>query len=144
MYKTDPELLLFLVHPGGPYFRKKDKGWWTIPKGEPEPQEALLTTACREFQEETGIKPTGPYIPLDFCMQKGGKQVWAWAFQGDWQEADGLVSNTFPLEWPPRSGKIVQFPEVDRAAWFKPEDAKNMINAAQQVLIDRLQERLPY
>src|SRR5271168_4872722 len=114
MYRVrDGKLQVFLAHPGGPHFTHKDDGCWTIPKGEPEPDEDLLDAAKREFQEETGILPTGPFIRLTPVKQKGGKIVHAWAFKGDW---DGeIVSNTFSMEWPPKSGRKAEFPEIDRA-----------------------------
>ena len=110
-------LQVLLAHPGGPYFVSKDDGAWSIPKGEPEPDEDLLLTAQREFEEETGLKPTGPFIPLKPIQQKGGKIVHAWAFKGDCDPAT-LKSNTFTMEWPPNSGRQMEFPEIDRAEFF--------------------------
>lgn len=131
-----PEVLL--VHPGGPFFAKKDAGSWTIPKGLPEPGEELLDCAKREFREETGFEPgSGPFLPLGSVKQKGGKIVHAWAAEGDCDPAK-LVSNTFKLQWPPGSGKWISVPEVDRAAWFSIEEAREKINAAQQELLGRL------
>lgn len=139
MYRHDGEdLEVFLVHPGGPFFTRKDEGAWTIPKGEPEPAEELLDAARREFQEETGIEPTPPFIPLGTIRQKGGKMVHAWAFAGDWNPADGIQCNLFEMEWPPRSGRKQQFPEVDRAAFFDLSQARVKINAAQELFLDRL------
>jgi predicted NUDIX family NTP pyrophosphohydrolase len=139
MYRfRDGRLQVFLAHPGGPYFKHKDEGAWTIPKGEPEPDEELLETAKRESQEETGIVPAGPFVPLKRITQKGGKHVHAWAFAGD---CDGkvIVSNTFKMEWPPGSGRQAEFPEVDRAEFFDVETAKRKVKLAQDALIEELQ-----
>lgn len=133
-------LQFFLVHPGGPYFAKKDEGWWTIPKGLPEKDEDLLQTACREFEEETGIKPVPPYIHLGEAKQKGGKWVHAWAFEGEWNEATGIKCNTFKIEWPYKSGRWQDCPEVDQAGWFNYEEACKKINAAQLPFLDKLSE----
>ncbi len=142
MYKVcDGELQVLLVHPGGPYFQKKDEGAWTIPKGEVLPDEDLLETALREFQEETGNTPTPPFIQLSPVKQKGGKTVHAWAFAGDCDPA-AIVSNTFSMEWPPRSGQQQEFPEADRAEFFNAANARTKINAAQIALIDELQQHL--
>lgn len=127
----------FLVHPGGPFFVKKDAGWWTIPKGEIEPGEAPLQAAIREFEEETGYRPEGTFIPLQPITQKGGKQVLCWATEGDLDHGT-IVSNLFEIEWPPRSGKKKQFPEIDRAGWFDADTAKKMINPQQAAFIDEL------
>ena len=105
------DLQVFLAHPGGPLFRNKDDGHWTIPKGEPPENEALLDAAVREFEEETGIKPHGPYLELGSIRQKGGKTVHAWAFEGNYDESQPVQSNTFEMQWPPGSGKICSFPE---------------------------------
>lgn len=134
------QLEVFLVHPGGPFFVRKDTGVWTIPKGEPEPGEALEQAALREFEEETGIIPGRALIPLGSIKQKGGKTVHAWAFTGDWSEESGLKCNTFELEWPPRSGRKQHFPEVDRAAFFSLREAREKINAAQIPFLERLEE----
>lgn len=127
----------FLVHPGGPFFRKKDTGWWTIPKGVPEPGEELLDAAQREFLEETGIRPRAPFKELGSVKQKGGKVVYAWAFQGEWDPSLGIKCNNFTIEWPPRSGKKVEFPEVDQAKWFDFDGAAKMIIPEQVPLIER-------
>lgn len=127
----------FLVHPGGPYFSRKESGVWTIPKGIPEAGEALMDTARREFFEETGIHPGGPFYSVDSIKQKGGKTVHAWAFQGAWEPADGIVCNTFQLEWPPRSGTLIDFPEVDKAAWMDYDEAKNAMIPEQIPFLDR-------
>lgn len=136
---TEDELQFFLAHPGGPYFTQKDEGWWTIPKGLPEEGEALLLeTAIREFKEETGIIPQPPFIPLGEIKQKGGKWVHAWAFEGSWQEEEGIRCNTFKVEWPYKSGNWQEYPEIDRACWFSYQEACRKINAAQIPLLDTL------
>lgn len=137
MYRRrNGRLEFFLAHPGGPFSRLKDEGHWTIPKGEPDTDEALLEVAKREFKEETGIEPRGPYIELGSIRQKGGKLVFAWAFEGD---CDGPVhSNTFKMEWPPKSGKQCDFPEVDRAEFFPLEEAQKKIKETQFPLLERL------
>lgn len=132
-------LEVFLVHPGGPFFRNRDDGAWTVPKGEPHPGEDLLACARREFREETGASPPDPAacVSLATVQQAGGKLVHAWAFQGDFDPRD-LRCNTFELEWPPRSGKKQSFPEVDRAAFFALPLARTKLNPAQVPLLDRL------
>lgn len=138
MCRFEDDLLeFFLVHPGGPYFRKKDAGWWTIPKGVPEPHEDLLVTAQREFFEETGIRASAPYLDIGNIRQKGGKIVHAWAFSGNWKEGAQLASNTSSIEWPPRSGNTITFPEVDQARWFNYQEATNMIVQEQLPFLDR-------
>ena len=132
------QLQVLLAHPGGPFFKNKDVGVWSIPKGEVEPGEDMLDTARREFQEETRIVPSGPYIALTPVKQKGGKVVHAWAFEGDCDPA-AIVSNTFKIEWPPRSGQWKQFPEIDRAEFFDSKTARTKINAAQIPLIEELE-----
>lgn len=133
---------VFLVHPGGPFFARKDAGVWSIPKGEPEPGESLEEAAAREFQEETGIAPPRLLLPLGSVRQKGGKSVHAWAFAGTWDPADGLPSNTFEIEWPPRSGRKQTFPEVDRAGFFDLDEARVKINPAQIQFLDTLASKL--
>ena len=137
MYRrTRGELEFFLAHPGGPFSRTKDDGHWTIPKGEPEADEPLLEVAKREFREETGIEPREPYIELGCIQQKGGKWVHAWGFEG---ECHGpICSNTFQMEWPPGSGRICAFPEVDRAAFFPFNEACQKIKGTQVPLLERL------
>ncbi len=135
-----PMFEFLLVHPGGPYFSNKDLGAWTIPKGLIEPGEQPLATALREFVEETGFSlpssdPT-TYLPLGEIKQKGGKRVIAWAAIGD-ADASAVCSNLFELEWPPRSGRRVRYPEVDRAGWFDFEGACTKINPAQVPLLER-------
>lgn len=139
MYRTKDGLLeIFLAHPGGPLYRNKDQGYWTIPKGEPPENEPLLETAMREFEEETGIKPSGSFLELGSIRQKGGKVVHAWAFEGDCDSHRFVRSNTFEMEWPPRSGCIQSFPEVDRAQFFTLAEAREKIKDAQWPLIERL------
>lgn len=135
-------LEVLLVHPGGPFFRNKDDGSWTIPKGEAALDEDLLTRAKIEFEEELGIAPAGNWISLGSVMQKGGKTVYAWAFAGDLESDFKLASNTFEMEWPPRSGKMQHFPEVDQAKFFPLEAARLKINQAQTVFLDRLRDAL--
>ena len=131
-------LEVLLVHPGGPYFRNKDAGAWTIPKGEAAEGEELLERARIEFQEELGVVPMGDWIELGSVKQKGGKIVHAWAFEGNLEDGFEAASNEFEIEWPPRSGCTVRFPEIDRAAFFGIEEAKKKINVAQRILLDRL------
>jgi predicted NUDIX family NTP pyrophosphohydrolase len=135
-------LELLLVHPGGPFFARRDDGVWTIPKGEAHPGEDLRARAQIEFEEEIGIKPSGEWIPLGSIKQKGGKTVHAWAFEGDLPNSFELNSNTFEMEWPPRSGKLQKFPEIDRAEFFGEEIARRKINPAQVLLLDRLRAAL--
>jgi len=131
-------LAVLLVHPGGPFWAKKDLGAWSIPKGEYAADEEPLAAAQREFFEETGGRLCGEFAPLGEVKQPGGKHVSAWAVEGDFDPAT-LVSNTFELEWPPRSGRKRSFPEVDRAEWFLPDDARKKVLAAQRPFIDRLE-----
>jgi predicted NUDIX family NTP pyrophosphohydrolase len=131
-------LEVLLVHPGGPFWAKKDLGAWTIPKGEVAEGEDALAAARREFEEETGVRPEGPFRPLGAVKQKAGKLVHAWAFEGDCDPA-AIRSNTFRVEWPPRSGEWRTFPEVDRAEWFDLAEARRRINPAQVGLLDALQ-----
>jgi predicted NUDIX family NTP pyrophosphohydrolase len=143
MFRKGTEgLEVLLVHPGGPYFQNKDEGAWTIPKGEAAEGEDLLERARIEFEEELGIPASGDWIELGSVKQKGGKTVHAWAFSGELREDFTIASNTFEMEWPPRSGQVQRFPEVDRAAFFSVEEAKTKINVAQTVFLDRLVERL--
>ena len=132
-------LELLLVHPGGPFWAKKDLGAWSIPKGEYAGDEDPLAVAQREFEEETGTRPHGKFRPLGEVVQAGGKRVSAWAVEGDFDPAT-LVSNTFETEWPPRGGRKRSFPEVDRAAWFSPDEARRKVLAGQRPFIDRLVE----
>jgi predicted NUDIX family NTP pyrophosphohydrolase len=132
---------IFLVHPGGPYWSKKNEGFWTIPKGEYETDEEPLAAAIREFQEETGFKVSEPFVELGSIKQKTGKIVLAWAFEGNC-EPTSLVSNTCEIEWPPRSGKKMLIPEVDRGEWFSLDTAREFLRMEQFPLLDRLMQRL--
>lgn len=134
---THQQLELFLVHPGGPYFVNKDEGAWTIPKGEFTDDEEALTAARREFQEETGQAISGDFILLQPVKQKGGKIVHAWAVEGDIAH-EAVISNTFRMEYPYKSGQWISVPEVDKAAWFTVDEAKMKINPAQVAFIDEL------
>jgi predicted NUDIX family NTP pyrophosphohydrolase len=134
----DGSLQIFLAHPGGPLFRNKDEGYWTIPKGEPPEDEPLIEAATREFEEETGIKPVGPFIELGSIRQKGGKVVYAWAFEGDQDESQPVRSNTFEMEWPLRSGRYESFPEVDRTRFFSLDEGRRKLKDTQWPLVERL------
>jgi predicted NUDIX family NTP pyrophosphohydrolase len=143
MYRTaGGRLEVFLVHPGGPFFANKDEGAWGIPKGICREGEDLLEAGKREFEEETGIAPAGEMLPLGSIRQSSGKIVHAWAFRGDWDEARGIRSNTFEMEWPPKSGRKATFPEVDRGGFFAMEEARRKINLSQGELLDRLMGRM--
>jgi len=133
------ELEFLLAHPGGPFWKDRDAGAWTIPKGELQPGEEPLVAAMREFQEEIGLKPEGEFIELKPITQKGGKVVHAWAFEGDC-DASQVKSNTFQMEWPPRSGKFQTCPEVDRASFYGMAEAKQKINPAQAAFLEELQQ----
>lgn len=126
---------VFLIHPGGPFWAKKDL--WSIPKGEYSPNEEPLAAARREFEEETGRPVDGNFLPLGDIRQPSGKQVTAWALEGDFDPA-ALVSNTCQVEWPPRSGRQIEIPEADRGAWFSLEAAREKIFRGQETLLDRL------
>lgn len=141
LFKRNAGLEVLLVHPGGPFFARKDAGAWSIPKGEYDDSEDALAAAIREFAEETGQTINGDFLPLSAVRQKGGKEVLAWAIEGD-MDPETIVSNTFELEWPPRSGKMRQFPEVDRAAWFDLPTAREKINERQRAFLDELEELL--
>ena len=134
------ELEVLLAHPGGPFFTRKDDGAWTIPKGEAGPGEDLLRRAQIEFEEEVGFRPEGSqgWIELGSITQKGGKTVHAWAFEGDLPESFEVNSNLFQIEWPPRSGKLKEFPEIDRAEFFTEEIARQKMKPAQTPFLDRL------
>jgi predicted NUDIX family NTP pyrophosphohydrolase len=129
---------VLLVHPGGPYWAKKDTGAWTIPKGEIEQGEDALAAARREFEEETGFRPEGDFRPLNPVSLKSRKTVYAWAFEGDC-DPGALRSITFAMEWPPHSGKEQEFPEVDRAEWLSLEEAKEKIQAGQMGFIEEFE-----
>lgn len=135
--ESGPEILL--VHPGGPLWRNKDLGAWMIPKGEIDEEDGdPLAVAVREFAEETGLAPEGPFAELAPIKQKGGKRVLAWACEGD-LDPEAIESNAFTMEWPPGSGKMAEFPEVDRAAWFDLEEAKTRILPSQLPLVEELE-----
>jgi len=141
--RSQGEVEVLLVHPGGPFFRNKDAGVWTVPKGEAAEGEELLERARIEFREELGIEPIAMKpIELGSVKQKGGKTVHAWAFEGDLPEKFIVASNTFAMEWPPRSGRTEEFPEIDRAEFFSIETAKLKINPAQVPFLDRLTDIL--
>jgi predicted NUDIX family NTP pyrophosphohydrolase len=132
-------LEVFLAHPGGPFWKKKDAGVWTIPKGEFTGDEPALDAAIREFREETGTSLPGPFKALSPIRQKGGKRVYAWASRGD-LDPTAITSNTFEMEWPRGSGRQQSFPEIDRAGWFTLADARQIINPAQTAFLDELEE----
>lgn len=140
--RREGELQVLLVHPGGPFWARKDEGAWTIPKGEAAGDEDLLTRAQTEFGEELGVTASGEWIALGSVKQRGGKTVHAWAFEGELPDPFELRSNVFEMEWPPRSGRRASFPEVDRAAFFDLETARKKINPAQQEFLERLVEVL--
>jgi len=135
-------LEFLLVHPGGPFWKNKDEGAWSIPKGQVQPGEDLLVRAQTEFEEELGFKPTAIWIVLGSIKQKGGKTVHAWAFEGDLPPDFQLKSNTFEIEFPSRSGRFKEFPEVDRAEFFALEIARRKLNPAQVPFLDRVLETL--
>lgn len=137
----DDGVQILLGHPGGPFWRRRDQGVWTIPKGLIAPGEDSHAAALREFIEETGHRPAGEFLALGSAKQPGGKLVHVWAVQDDWDPA-GLRSNTFEMEWPPRSGQLQEFPEIDRAAWFGIAEARARILNGQAVFIDRLLEAI--
>ncbi|MCI0337998.1 MAG: NUDIX domain-containing protein [Acidobacteria bacterium] len=151
MAKSSAGLLMFrrrggivevlLAHPGGPFWAKKDLGAWSIPKGEFDPNEDPLEAAKREFEEETGLPASGQFIPLAPIKQPGGKIVYAWAFEGDC-DVSAIISNTFSIEWPPRSGRQQSFPEIDRAQWFSFDAAREKITKGQSGFIEELQRIL--
>lgn len=140
--RRDGRLEVFLAHPGGPLFTAKDDGHWTIPKGEVDAGEDLLTTAQREFAEETGaaLKPGVTFLPLGSIQQKGGKIVHAWAVEQEWDDTQPIRSNEFTMEWPPGSGRRQSFPEVDRAQFFSLDEARRKLKERQVPLLDRLLE----
>jgi predicted NUDIX family NTP pyrophosphohydrolase len=134
-------LEVFLAHPGGPFWARRDDGAWTIPKGMVNPNEELLAAAVREFQEETGITPREPFIPLGAIRQKAGKTVHAWAWEGD-ADPTTITSNSTRTQWPRGSGRWVTYPEIDRCGWFDPESGRKKMNAAQSEFVARLEKRL--
>jgi predicted NUDIX family NTP pyrophosphohydrolase len=141
--RTNGEVEVLLVHPGGPFWAKKDDGAWSIPKGEYERGEDPLEVAIREFEEEIGVPPpqASEAVPLGELRQPSGKRLSAWALEGR-LDVDEVHSNTFPMEWPPRSGRMQEFPEVDRAAWFDLETARRKLLKGQVAFLDRLREVL--
>jgi predicted NUDIX family NTP pyrophosphohydrolase len=144
MYRRAAQgLELLLVHPGGPFWARKDLGAWSIPKGEYEESEEPLAAAKREFREELGAEPKGAFVELGVLVQPSRKEIIAWAVEGEFPVAE-LKSNTFELEWPPKSGKRRQFPEVDRAEWFGLKDARRKILRGQVEFVDRLMAHVGY
>jgi predicted NUDIX family NTP pyrophosphohydrolase len=138
MYRREgSEIEALLVHPGGPFWAKKDLGAWSIPKGEYAEGEEPLAIAVREFEEETGARPSGDFLPLGEIVQPGRKVVSAWAMEGDF-DVGALKSNLFEMEWPPKSGRRASFPEVDRAEWFSIDAARKKILPGQSAFLDRL------
>ena len=135
--RTAGELEVLLVHPGGPFWRNKDEGAWSLPKGECSDGEEPFVAAQREFREETGVEPAHPFHALGSVRMRSGKTVFAWAFEGEC-DPGAVRSNTFTIEWPPRSGRQASFPEVDRAGWFAVPQAMRMIVPAQQPFLQRL------
>jgi predicted NUDIX family NTP pyrophosphohydrolase len=137
LFRYRESLEVLLAHPGGPFFKNKNEGAWTIPKGLISEDESPLKAAIREFEEETGTKVSGDFIPLAPIRFKSGKTVHAWALEGD-LEAEHISCNTFPLEWPPKSGQMQDFPEIDRAEWFTIPEAEKKIHPAQLPFIEEL------
>jgi predicted NUDIX family NTP pyrophosphohydrolase len=137
--RAGARLEVLLAHPGGPFWTSRHEGAWTIPKGGIHHGEAPIDSAIREFIEETGFNPCGPFIPLGSVTQRSGKLVYAWAFEGTCEPA-ALVSMETTTEWPPRSGRYITIPEIDRASFFTIEDARTAINPAQAAFLDRLIE----
>ena len=131
-------LEVFLARPGGPWFPRREHDIWTIPKGEVEPGEDLIVAATREFQEEVGLTPQGPYLELGSIRQRGGKTVHAWAFEGDWDASRPIQTSMVEIEWPPGTGTWSVWPEIDRAAFFGLEVARTHMKCAQQPFLDRL------
>jgi predicted NUDIX family NTP pyrophosphohydrolase len=142
LFRRAPELEVLVVHPGGPLWARRDDGAWSIPKGEVDPGEDPLAAARREFAEEVGsAAPDGVPLALGEVRLKSGKRVVAWALEGD-LDADAIVSNTFEMQWPPRSGRMQAFPEVDRGAWLDPARAREKLNPAQRAFVERLVDML--
>jgi len=139
--RRDGSIEVLLAHPGGPFWSGRHEGAWTIPKGGVHSGEDPLAAACREFQEETGFTAQGPFVALGSIVQRSGKVVHAWAFEGDC-DPELLVSVTTSTEWPPRSGQHITIPEIDRAGFFSLDDARTVINVAQAELLDRLREAI--
>lgn len=139
--RNKKNLEVLLVHPGGPFWKNKDAGAWSIPKGEFDGDEQALDAARREFEEETGFHCSGEFLELSPVKMKSGKSIYAWALDKD-IDAAAIRSNTFEMEWPPKSGKQKSFPEIDKAKWFSPAEAKQKINVSQSAFIDELLELL--
>lgn len=139
--RASGSLELLLAHPGGPFWRGRDAGAWTIPKGIVEPGEELLAAAAREFEEETGIPPQPPFLPLGSIRQKAGKTIHAWAWEGD-ADATAITSNDARCEWPRGSGRWITYPEIDECQWFAPDEARRRLNPAQAEFVDRLEALL--
>tara|TARA_B100000941_G_C28384576_1_gene489271 strand:- start:133 stop:606 length:474 start_codon:yes stop_codon:yes gene_type:complete len=139
---TKDQLKVLIAHPGGPFFKNKDEGWWSIPKGEPEKGESMFDAALREFKEETGLTTTGPYINLGSILQKNRKQVFVWACSGTWSEGVIPSCNKITMEYPKGSGKIYTFPEIDKAVMVTMEDARRKLIKEQLPFIDRLEKNL--
>src|SRR5262249_14311887 len=139
--RTGDALEVLLAHPGGPFWARRDAGAWSIPKGLVADGEEPLAAACREFEEETGVRPTGPFLSLGSVRQKAGKLIYAWAWEGDADPAR-LTSNLMRLEWPRGSGRRLRFPEGDRGDSFRPQLGREKLNPAQAVFIDRLEAQL--
>jgi predicted NUDIX family NTP pyrophosphohydrolase len=139
--KSGGKLEIFLVHPGGPFWRNKDNGAWSVPKGEIGPDEDALAAAKREFEEETGFTLDGDFVQLQAVKQSSGKAVYAWAVEGDC-DALQLTSNTFEMKWPPKSGRVQTFPEIDKSEWFSISVAREKIIKGQLPLLDELEQRL--
>jgi predicted NUDIX family NTP pyrophosphohydrolase len=139
--KVNSNVEVLLVHPGGPFYRNKDQNAWTIPKGEFDDIEDPFMAATREFLEETGYQPEGKFLELSAVKQNGNKWVHTWAIEGD-LDARYIRSNTFSMEWPPKSGKQQDFPEIDKAEWFTPEEAKEKIIKGQVPIIEELMKKL--
>jgi len=137
----EDELEVLLVHPGGPFWKKKDEGAWFVPKGEVEAGEEVLDAAKREFEEETGISAEGEFFALGSVRQKSGKTIFAWAFEGDCDPAE-VKSNAFTIEWPPKSGRQAEFPEIDRAGFFTVPEAKIKMHPVEFPFVERLHEIL--
>jgi predicted NUDIX family NTP pyrophosphohydrolase len=140
-FRTAKKFEVLLAHPGGPFWARKDAGVWTIPKGLVEPGDDLLATARREFAEETGFHASGEFVALSPVKQKSGKVVHAWAFEAEF-DLTKFVSNSFEMQWPPRSGRRQSFPEIDRVAWFAPPEAARMILGYQRPWLRELSDHL--
>ncbi len=141
--KAGKNIEVFLAHPGGPFWKNKDEHAWSVPKGEFTDDEIPLEAAKREFWEETGIQISGEFIKLEPVKQPGGKLVFVWAVEADLNPAD-IKSNTFPLEWPPRSGKTIDVPEIDKAAWFPLDIARQKIHKGQIPILEQLSSKVDF